>query len=252
MLRATPPRGVPSASRRLLRVALLHRKCALDAREVLAHETAERGRSVAVTVEPGAGRVAQGDVRERRGVEARDQVARDLVRRGSTRRGAASRSNRSTKARRARPCLRGGRARAPPSGRPCWAGPTSRSSDDQAARLASTVGSAALACAANSPPFAVLSAASAASISAASTVPPAASETRSAHDRSVVDREALEATLAVAQRAHGLPLRGGRGGRSERRHELQLAVAAGLGRLRELHSPSATFSRVASRFSGAT
>src|SRR5688500_8690372 len=73
--RGTTP---PSPVALLLCVALLRRECAVDARETLDDEATQR-RNVGVRLEPGAARVGEGPVRQRRRVQAVDQLLGDGV-----------------------------------------------------------------------------------------------------------------------------------------------------------------------------
>ena len=219
---------------RLGGVALLHGERALDAGEVLVDEAAQRGRGVGVRCEPRARRVAQLEVGQRRGVQADDDVLRDLVASASPRSAAACRSTASR-------TRRAGRRSAG-----CWNPSAVERTivfgqvvrvDDRGPRgelAPRRSGSTAFACAANSPPFAVLSAARASSICASRRRRrPRRARSSSCQDRSVSTSRPSSVDLAVAQRLHDRPVRRGRGRGREGRHELELAVAAGFRRLRE-------------------
>ena len=125
-------------------------------------------------------------------------------------------------------------------------------SEAQARRLDASSGRAAFACAANSPPFEVLSAASAASMSAAVTSPPAASETSSAHDRSAsISRPSRTVSPVRSARtcSHCAGVAAALAKPVTNCSWLSLPASAACA---SAQRPSATFSRVAVRFSGAT
>ena len=214
----------------VLRVALLRGERAVDARESLDDQAPQR-RHVGVRVEPGAARVGERAGRERRRVEAVDELLGDRVAALAPRSASSIAKYRSTNA----SSSAGSFARRKPSAvsrTTVFVAVSTSMSDDQARSLPSSVWIAARACAADCWPVAVLSPARRSSISASPARPAATSAIEQLPAEVGVDLEALEFERAVVEVGELVDVRARLRDGGEVHHELELRVAAGLGLLR--------------------